>query len=322
MLFDELDPEDNVDPELVLKVLETVKAFLEIPIVPTAYFNSPDASLGRQPISDQFLLLLRSRARDAADSLESMEYLYGLKRVAPEFADAFKGALERNERKQHHFLPPLEQGSLEDALSAAYKRINEHIGMQSAEASATRAAEALTRAEASAALVSQVAGATADVVISSHFQAMATDELSSANEFRLWTMRAMGVGGIIGAVFLLGPALGVSALEIETGDYVHLLQRVLVVGAVFAFAAYTGRQAHNHRTQANWAASLAVQLQTFDAYCDAIDDQASKDQLRTAFAARAFGEHPALRGESSSDNGDALVQKAADLASKFLPGDK
>ncbi|MBP2413965.1 hypothetical protein JOF48_002764 [Arthrobacter stackebrandtii] len=254
--------------------------------------------------------------------LESQEQLNHVYVVLGYFHDAFDQAQERNSRTQHRFLGPQQQAELDNALHEAIAQFEEVQKETSTEAAIRRLEQAATQAEASATAASKAAGKTADDTVSSHFQSMAANEAEAADKFRLWTMAAMGLGGIIATIYLLGPVVGLSGLEIGTGDYVHLLQRVLVVGAIFAFAAYTGRQAHNHRTQANWADSLAVQLQSFDAYCDAIADQASKDQLRTTFAARAFGEHPALRGGSSPESGDALIQKAADLVSKIIPGDK
>ncbi|RKO26120.1 hypothetical protein D7Z96_05070 [Pseudarthrobacter phenanthrenivorans] len=68
-----------------------------------------------------------------------------------------------------------------------------------------------------------------------------------------------------------------------------LIQRAILLAGAFGLAGYLARQAHQHRSMANWAGSMAVQLKTFDTYLAAIDSSETKDELRMAFAARAFG---------------------------------
>ena len=132
----------------------------------------------------------------------------------------------------------------------------------------------------------------------------------------------MLAGSAVALVLLITHPLGWTGGDTSAGQYVLLGQKALLVAGLFAIAGYLGRQAHNHRSQSNWALSLAAQLKTFDAYCQPVDSATTKDELRRNFAVRVFGDQPALKGESTSNDGEALVQKAADLASKFLPGDK
>lgn len=108
-------------------------------------------------------------------------------------------------------------------------------------------------------------------------------------------------------------------LVIAPDDYVHLIQRVIVLTAFLALAGYLARQVHQHRTMANWARSLSVQLQTFDAFIDAVESPDVKDDLRTAFAAREFGGHPAVKGEPAVPASGQAVGQLTETINKILP---
>lgn len=166
------------------------------------------------------------------------------------------------------------------------------------------------------------AGIAADSDMAAHFQALGEGQQTSANDFRKWTLISMLAGSAMAAVFLFTHSLGLTNGENQATEYVSLGQKVLLVAGTFAIAAYLGRQAHNHRTQSNWALSLAAQLKTFDAYCKPIDDSATKDELRRKFASRVFGDQPGINGEAAPSNSDELAQKAVELVTKILPGDK
>lgn len=170
----------------------------------------------------------------------------------------------------------------------------------STEKSASKASEAATSA-------SEAAGTAGESVMAAYFEAFAKEEWESATKFRMWTIRLLSVGGGLAAIFLLLPAFGVEALAVNAGDYVHLAQRVIVTAAVFAIAAYLARQSHQHRTLANWAKALSVQLKTFEAFMAPLDSTEAKEALRAQFAARVFGEPPVLRGDTASAEQSPLM---------------
>lgn len=183
--------------------------------------------------------------------------------------------------------------------------------LASTQESASKASEAATSA-------SEAAGTAGESVMASYFKDFAVEEWKSATKFRIWTIVLLSVGGLLAAVFLLLPALGVAGLALDTGDYVHLAQRVVVTGAVFALAAYLARQSHQHRTLANWAKTLSVQLKTFDAFMAPLASGDAKEALRAQFAQRVFGEPPVLRGEASSGDSSAVPEKLWDILSRNL----
>lgn len=178
------------------------------------------------------------------------------------------------------------------------------------------ASQALTRAEASADLASEAAGSTGESMMGQHYQDLATNESDTARQFRFWTIISTIFGGMTAGIFVLGPTLGWDEVNVESGDWVHLVQRSIVTAAVFAFSAYLARQAHQHRAMANWAGSLAVQLQTFEAFLAPIKSEDVRDQLRTSFATRVFGDHPAIKGEPSETRTAAVAEKALDIIAK------
>lgn len=178
------------------------------------------------------------------------------------------------------------------------------------------ASQALTRAEASAAKASEAAGSTSESTMAQHYQALATNESDAARQFRFWTIISTIFGGMTAGIFVLGPTLGWDEVNVESGDWVHLVQRSIVTAAVFAFSAYLSRQAHQHRAMANWAGSLAVQLQTFEAFLAPINSEDVRDHLRTSFATRVFGNHPAIKGEPSETGTTAVAEKALDIIAK------
>lgn len=188
------------------------------------------------------------------------------------------------------------------------KRQAEEV-LASTRKSASKASKAATHA-------TQAAGTAGEGTLESYFEKFATDEWKSATKFRKWTIILLAVGGVLAAVFLLLPALGINALNVDAGDYVHLAQRVLVTGAVFALAAYLARQSHQHRTLANWAKALSVQLKTFEAFLAPLDATEAKEALRAQFASRVFGEPPVLRGDTSSGDSSAVPDKLWEILSK------
>jgi hypothetical protein len=178
------------------------------------------------------------------------------------------------------------------------------------------------KAEASASAASAAAGTTGEVALSRHYESLAEDERTTAVAFRWLTSFLALVGGGITATFVLGPGVGVTWLAIGPTDYVHLIQRGLLVAGVLGLSGYFARQAHQHRSMANWAGSLAVQLKTFEAYLAPIADDDVKNELRRTFAGRVFGDHPAMKGDPAVAPSSATLDSAVDLLARFTAGGK
>lgn len=180
------------------------------------------------------------------------------------------------------------------------------------------------KAEAAASAASSAAGLTGDAVMSSFYSELAVSERLAANTFRWLTVSLLLIGTGTTLLFVLGHGSGIPWLD-TVGDenaYALLIQRGLLLAGAFGLAGYLARQAHQHRAMANWAGSMSVQLKTFDTYIAAVDSPETKDELRKAFAARVFGEHPQMKGEPAVAPSAAAMDTALEWAGKLTGGGK
>lgn len=207
-------------------------------------------------------------------------------------------------------------------LSAFFNTLLTELHRVEAEASfrrlEQRAEAAVEKSEDSASRASIAAGKTGESALASHYDSLAKDEHAAATLFRWLTAFLALIAGGGALAFVLGAGSGVPWLDIQAGDYVHLVQRGLLIAAILGLAGYFARQAHQHRSMANWSGSLAVQLKTFESYLSPIEDDEVKNELRRTFAARVFGDHPALKGESAVTPTTEMGEKAIDLAAKVI----
>ncbi|MDP9885502.1 hypothetical protein J2W21_003025 [Sinomonas atrocyanea] len=164
--------------------------------------------------------------------------------------------------------------------------------------------------EETATKVSEAAGTTGQNAMAKFFDELAEAEKDTAGKFRFATIALMIFGGMVAAILVFAPSVGGS-------DYVHLVQRLVVTGAIFALAGYLAKQANHHRSVGNWAGALAVQLKTFEAYMDPIGSESVRDALRTSFAVRAFGEPNFGKGDSPSEStASPIAEKLFELLSR------
>ena len=177
--------------------------------------------------------------------------------------------------------------------------------------------ESITRKDG---IADRTLGAIGDKGLASHYGELANREARDARNFRWLTVFLALVAGALALAFVVGPGIGLHWLGIERDDYVHLIQRGLLIAGVFGLAGYFAKQAHQHRSMANWAGSLAVQLKTFDAYLAPVENQEIRDDLRKSFSARVFGDHPAMKGEPTVAPTAAMGEKAMDLATRVIGG--
>ncbi|MEV7458172.1 hypothetical protein [Pseudarthrobacter oxydans] len=180
------------------------------------------------------------------------------------------------------------------------------------------------KAEAAASAASTAAGLTGDALMSSFYSELTKSEKSAANTFRWLTVFLLLVATGMALFFVLGHGSGIPWLDTASDGeaYATLIQRAILLAGTFGLAGYLARQAHQHRSMANWAGSMAVQLKTFDTYVAAIDSSETKDELRKAFAARVFGEHPPIKGEPPVAPSAAAMDTAVEWAAKLTAGGK
>lgn len=307
------------DAAAVGLVLEAWLAVLEDEEILVGFEES-----AKNPIGDATIHWVTAEVLERVDSLVSAldrtldigGILPFVRRYISDLADELasviltgKGFVHQGPRGERH----LQQLShVEDLLRQFDSGIFLRVSERNAIMAAARTQDLATKA-------SKAAGITGETVMSEHYESLANNESETARRFRFWTIVSSVFGGVTAAVFVLGPTFGWAAVNIEPGDWVHLVQRAIVTAAVFAFSAYLARQSHQHRTMANWARSLAVQLKTFEAFLAPITSDDVRDRLRTSFAARVFGEHPVLKGEPSGTGTADVAEKALDILAKNSP---
>lgn len=180
----------------------------------------------------------------------------------------------------------------------------------------SRANTAAVQSEVAATDASRAAGKTGSTVMSASYALLASREQKAANWFRAATIATAAFAAASAWAFISNPGL-LQVPVLGSDDYVHLIQRGVFVAGVFGIAGYFARQAHQHRSMANWAAALSVQLMTFDAFVSPVHDPSVSDELRRTFAERAFGDHPPMKGEPTVTSSGAVMDAAVDLAAKF-----
>lgn len=318
-----ITPEDNVDLDDLNGSLILVHDFLGDDIVGRTYTHAPVELRGRQPVNETFISNVMTTANSIRRYIIGQELLELLDFDTRTLKRDLEDALDRAERRQFAFLTVPQQEELEKFAKSIRERLRKLNGDYDLRSATRRAKEAAASAEESASKASSAAGMTADSAMSSFYEKLGTDEQSTADLFRRWAIALGSVAGVMAWIFLSGGAgWGAAWLDIAAGDYVHLIQRGLVLAAFLALATYLARQAHQHRTMANWARSLAVQLKTFDAFIDPIDDPAVRDELRKNFASRVFGDHPPVKGEPAISASSQGISSLTEALSKLIPAGK
>lgn len=134
------------------------------------------------------------------------------------------------------------------------------------------------RAENAALNAQQAAGQVAAGEMSLYFGRYARRERATAEVVRGIAVLAVAAGSILGWL-LIRHAANLTAGEV--------LQRTLVVVPLVLLGGYLSRESTRHRRTAQWADTIQVQLRTFDAFCEPLDES-SKQELRIAFGRQIF----------------------------------
>ena len=314
-------PEDRVDSGLLQRSFALMDALLNNAGAAESFLKSPERLRGRQPITDDLLtsylatLFVTRRNLASGTSVESLNIQGAIVR------NLLRDAVKRGERVlMFEFLGLDRARELERDMASLGEQLASIEDRQNLSHVLTEVKAAATKAEASATKASSAAGKASEAALSSYYEKLSKDESEAADRFRKWTIYAGIAAGVTTAIFLVLPEFG--PLRIGGTDYAHLLQRVIVTAAIFGMAGYLARQAHQHRSLANWSGALAVQLKTFEAYLDPIEDTDTRNELRRTFAARAFGDHPAMKGEPMVTPSAAAMDTAVGWAAKLTAGGK
>lgn len=272
--------------------------------------HAPDSFWITQPM----LYNVMSAAGGMPAQLQSLTDLGGASHWVQVMITEMDGCIRRAKVGRFDETPPNLRSRIADLVDQLDEKVQRHKG--------DRLDNLTDQARETLESVKSAAGVAGEVKLSQHYDELARAELFQANLFR-WLAIGMAVfGALATGAFVLGPELNWAWAKIGSTDYVHLMQRVLFVGAVIGVAGYLSRQAHHHRATANWARALSVQLQTFNAFIAPLRNDKLSDDLRRDFGARVFGDHPAMKGEPTVTPSAAAMEAAVGWAAKLAGNSK
>jgi hypothetical protein len=123
-----------------------------------------------------------------------------------------------------------------------------------------------------------------------HFSALARSERTMAEVFRALAL----VGFVLAAVFAYRSLDGRHDLE-------FVISHLTFVLAAVGVSTYLAAESAKHRSNAVWAASVKVQLQTVTDYCSPLAEP-THDQVMLLMAHRAFGQPPTATPRGTAEN--------------------
>lgn len=310
-----LIPGDDVDVNTLESTVSLV-SFMFSDLAVESYARASEKVRDRQLLTDDFFIEIDRLLQMIVDLLSNRSMLDRVDSLVVELHDQIRAAVQRARGSQLAQLGYNGATQFRDEIrnidsSLITIAINSELTR-----AVTRANDAAEKAVEASDKASTAAGTAGEAALSSFYAGLARTEGDAAEKFRIWTIWTGVAAGLTAVVFLVVPEFGL--LKIESSDFVHLIQRILVSAAAFGMAGYFARQAHHHRSLANWAGALAVQLQTFEAYLAPIEDQTVRDELRKSFAQRAFGDHPAMKGEPSVTPTAAAMENTASVVAKLV----
>lgn len=157
-------------------------------------------------------------------------------------------------------------------------------------------------------------GTLGNASLSSHFATYADKEVGSANRFRAAALAGFTVALAFALVFGNGKDGWLLTFQ---SDWTALAFKITGAAGIGGISAYLARQSGQHRRMANWARSMAVQLQSFPAFIDPLDHEEQAEMYRM-LARRVLTAPPEKQGGASEDTVGAvqLLDLFASLAKR------
>lgn len=319
-LIGRVEPDEKIDIPGLMHVVRCLTLIFDSKAAEASYALAPPKLRAQLWLTESFLKSVASQLSTARARLENLTNLDAVNYNVAELQDQLHALLRRSELGVVDYLPKETQELLRKVIDGIVDEVEAHKRRKSLMELEGRAEAAVTKTEAAAEIAAKAAGKTGDDAMSSFYDKLATSESASADKFRKLTVGFALAGGTFALLFVLLPEGFFPAVHASTSDYARLVQKAVFIAGVFGIAGYFARQAHQHRSMANWAKTLAVQLQTFDAYLGGITDEAVADDLRKSFATRVFGDHPAMKGEPTVTPSAAAMDTAVGWAAKLTAG--
>ncbi|MCJ1687800.1 hypothetical protein [Rathayibacter sp. VKM Ac-2927] len=196
--------------------------------------------------------------------------------------------------------------STSNELNRLSERVDTQVG---------QAMDAAKRAETAAENAARSAGERGATDLQAAFNKYATDEDRTSKRFRNATMVVLGfvvlaASALVAAEYLI-PADGNGVFS-----WRQTLYHLAFLSALSALAAYLARQATHHRQSAVWAEGISVQLKSFLAFVDPMNDQPARSRVYEAFAKRVLGSPPDLGKTGDETGANQLLTSLAELIAK------
>lgn len=315
-----IKPDEGVELDGLYSLTNSLVRIFDSKAVKESFVQAPLVG-GQTPwLNDAFFSVVSSNLQDIRTRMDTFINLSLVNFNTNQLRQQVRAALRRADVSDFDYISPQMQEQVGKIVAEISKDIELQERRGELAALESRAEAAVSKTEAAADVAARAAGKTGDDTMSSFYSKLSESEAKSADTFRQLTVAFAMTAGATAGVFLFLPQWLVAGADVAA--YVPLIQKAVFVAAIFGLSGYFARQAHQHRSMANWSGSLAVQLQTFDAYLAAVDSVEVKDELRKSFAARAFGDHPAMKGEPSVSTSAATMDAAVALAAKIAGGGK
>lgn len=324
-----LEESDDLDVESLLGIVGLLGEIFENEAAKVSFITAPKDDRAKLWINDPLIDDIEGELDRLRERLVNLADVSSANYSVETLSVQLVASLRRARLNDFSYMPQPFRDQLAELIESLSEEVDLFERRRGLNKLRNRAQDAVHAAENSATAATTAADATkaaagiaGDATMSSFYAKMAAKETETADKFRRLTAGFSYAAVATAAIFVLLPSGLLPSLDLALNDYARLLQKAVFVAAIFGLAGYFARQAHQHRSMANWSGSLAVQLQTFDAYLASIDNPGVKDELRKTFAARVFGDHPAMKGEPTEAPTAAAMETAVGWAAKLMPGGK
>jgi hypothetical protein len=176
--------------------------------------------------------------------------------------------------------------------TVAHQVIDELLERERIRQKLNRIDKAVQQAEESVASISEAAGDVAEGSLSKYFSSHGDRERLAAEIAR---------GAVVLIALLITVFLFVEFRSVSDGfSWLDLARKIALTLPGVGLAAYLARESNKHRKNADWAATIAVQLNTVRPYVDELPAEL-REQIRTELGKRVFSaQAPQVRADAES----------------------
>jgi len=264
----------DIPPDSSHSLIQTMKTSLDIFGRLSSLFHELRTAGCTNHLEDQFRSLDNDLRQNIRDSRQvEMLSMPPAMNALDSFVKEFKAKMQR------------EEVATSERLSAQERRINEIL--QRAEKTIKVAEDAALRG-----------------AVSQQAKAFADEAVTHDKDYKFWlsiTGIMVFVLFLLGVIFLIVPYTDIEPLTDPFSAAQHALAKVLIVGALSFFLAYSAKQSASHKHNAVVNKHRQNALMTYEALVNAAGDSANKDIVLTKAAESIFAAHPSGFSKGEAD---------------------